>query len=319
MQYTKLEGIDKEISRLIYGCGNDVLRGTDPEAAAECLDAACEYGFCAFDSAYTYEASEKNIGKWMQKRGNRERIIIIDKGCNPGQAGFDEEMTPELILRQCNESLERLQSDYIDCYNLHRDDETKEIGPIVEVLNRLKEEGKIRRFGASNWKWTRIQEANLYAKTHGLEGLSVASPCYSMAVLKKDPWGGSVSIAGSENEAARTYFRENSIPVFAYSSLARGFLSGKYRTDGKKAITDCLWWGTIEEYYSKDNLERLRRGEKTAENKGCLVSQICLAWLLGQELEVFPIVGPTSIKHIAENAAALDVKLTEEEMKYLTM
>ena len=133
MQYTKLEGIDKEISRLIYGCGNNVLRGTDPEAATECLNAACEYGFCAFDSAYTYEASEKNIGKWMQKRGNRERIIIIDKGCNPGQAGFDEEMTPELILRQCNESLERLQSDYIDCYNLHRDDETKEIGPIVEV------------------------------------------------------------------------------------------------------------------------------------------------------------------------------------------
>ena len=80
MQYTKLEGIDKEISRLIYGCGNDVLRGTDPEAAAECLDAACEYGFCAFDSAYTYEASEKNIGKWMQKTrrlGSLDIILLI--------------------------------------------------------------------------------------------------------------------------------------------------------------------------------------------------------------------------------------------------
>lgn len=319
MQYARLWGIEKEMSRLIYGTGNDILRGKDTGAAIECLDAAFECGFRAFDSAYTYECAEENLGIWMQKRGNREQVIIIDKGCNPGQMGFLEEMSPELIIQQCNESLERLQCEYCDCYNLHRDDETKPVGPIVEVLNQLKSEGKIGRFGGSNWKWQRIQEANEYAQKHGLEGFSLASPCYSLAVLEKDPWGGSVSISGSNHADARRYFYENQIPVFAYSSLARGFLSGKYKSNGTIPIEKCLWWGTIEEYDSPDNRERLKRAEEVAKKRACLVSQVCLAWLLNQNLDVFPIVGPASVTHLLENAAAVDMQLTKEEIEYLDL
>lgn len=317
MKFEQLDGVKLPMSRLIYGTGNDVMRGKDVEAAIDCMDVAFENGFNAFDTAYTYELSENNIGHWMQRRGTREKVILIDKGCNPGQAGFNEEMTPELIIRQCNESLERLQTTYSDCYNLHRDDESKPVGPIVEALNFLKSEGKIRKFGGSNWKWTRIKEANEYAAAHGLEGFTISSPCYSYAVLNKDPWGGSITISGKQNADARAWLAENRIPVFAYSSLARGYLSGKYRTDGDKPIEECIWWGTVQEYHCPENVARLAKAERLAAERGCLVSQICLAWLLQQENLVFPIVGPASLRHIESNVKALEIRLTDEDLAYL--
>lgn len=317
MKYARIDGIEKNFSRLIYGTGNDVLRGKDPEKAIACLDAAFEIGFTAFDTAYSYELSEQNIGAWISRRNNREKIVLVDKGCNPGQHGFDDVMTPELIEQQCNESLERLQTSYSDCYNLHRDDDTKEVGPIIDVLNKLKEEGKIRKFGASNWKWYRIKEANEYAESHGLEGFTIASPCFNYAVMNGDPAGASVTISGARNSDARRYYLEHNIPIFSYSSLARGFLSGKYVTSGTVSAKDCLNPVTFEEYYYPENIDRLSHAEDIARRRGCLVSQVCLAWLLQQELNVFPIVGPASAKHIKDNSDALLITLTDEEFAYL--
>lgn len=317
MKYAKINGIDKNFSRLIYGCGNDTLRGRDPEKAMACLDTAFEIGFTAFDTAYSYELSENNIGTWISHRNNREKIILVDKGCNPGQHGFDDVMTPELIEWQCSESLERLKTSYVDCYNLHRDDDTRDVGPIIEVLNKLKEEGKIRKFGASNWKWQRIKEANKYAETHGLEGFTIASPCYNYAVMNSDPAGASVTISGKRNADARSYLLSQNIPVFAYSSLGRGFLSGRYVTTGDIPAKECLNPVSFEEYYYKENIQRLFYAENVAKKRGCLVSQVCLAWLLQQELNVFPIVGPASAKHIKDNADSLLITLTEDELAYL--
>ncbi len=319
MQYNSnvFEHDTKKYSRLVYGTGNNAIMGEDAGAAVACMDLAWENGFTIYDTAYSYGNAESNIGKWMTLRGHREEMILFDKGCNPGQKGSEDIMSPELIRRQNEESLERLQTDYVDFYVLHRDEPGYPVEKIMDVLNALKEEGKIRHFGVSNWSLERLQEANDYAGSHGLEGFSVYSPAYSLAELSGDPWGRSVTLSGKENEKARKWCQDNCMPVFPYSGLARGFLSGKFRTDGEKTIEECLWWAPIEEYDTKANRERLARAENMAREKSVTVSQVALAWLLQQPMIIYPIVSPSSEIHMKENIRALDVSLTKEECGWL--
>lgn len=304
MEYRQLLNIHKKASRIVYGAGNHIISGDDSDKAIECLDAAYESGFTVFDTAHIYGNSEKNLGLWLEKRNLYKDVILMDKGCNPGMIGSKEVMSPKLIREQVNMSLERLRTDYIDLYVLHRDDKEKEVGPIIEVLNELKEAGKIGIFGASNWTLDRFIEANEYATKHNLEGFSVSSPCYNMIELKKDPWGGSVHICGEHGKPYRKYLNEHKIPIICYSSLARGYLSGKYVTTGK-SIEESLPSAPIQEYHHPDNVAILSRIEAIAKEHGCLVSQIALAWLISQDM-VYPITSPSSKKHMEDTIKSFE-------------
>ena len=180
-------------------------------------------------------------------------------------------------------------------------------------------EGKIRSFGASNWHYTRIEQANEYAYSHNLSGFSFGSPAFSLAEVVGDPWGGSVHISGSDNADARVWFQKNRIPVFPYSSFARGFFSGKYRTDRDKDPSDVLPSWTCEEYACPDNIERLRRAEQLADEKGYTVGQINLAWILAQPILCCPIFSPSSVRHIEDNLKGMDIKLSEQECRWLNL
>ena len=110
--------------------------------------------------------SERAIGEWLQARGNRDRIVLLDKGAHPYWT--QPRVDPENISKDIAESLERLQTDYIDLYLLHRDDPGVPVRPIVECLNEHRAAGRIRAFGGSNWTTTRLEQANSYADEHGL-------------------------------------------------------------------------------------------------------------------------------------------------------
>ena len=317
MKYEPIDKIEKPLSRLVYGTGSSLVMGDYSAKVEECLDMAWEYGFRAFDTAYAYGNAESNFGRWMDKRGYREELVIVDKGCNPGQNGSTDVFSAQTIRGQMEESLERMRTDHTDLYILHRDDESKPVDEIVEVLNELASEGKVKVFGVSNWRMQRVIAANTYAKEHGLMPFSVVSPCYSLAEFVRDPWGGSVTISGEGGKAYREWLQANQMPVFNYSALARGFLSGKYRTTQTQPIEETLWWAPIEEYYCSQNVERLSRAEQLAAEKGCTVSQICLAWLFGQELNLFPIVSPTSESHIKDNVETFVIKLSDVELQFL--
>lgn len=318
MKYRPINGINKKASILVYGTGNNIVMGEDADAACECLDMAYEMGFTVFDTAYAYGNAEKNLGIWMARRGLRDKVIILDKGCNPGMKGSDDVMTPKLIREQVSESLDRLGTEYTDMYILHRDDIKKPVGDIVEVLNELRKEEKIICFGGSNWTYVRTAEANRYAKEHDLLGFTVASPCYNMIELKNDPWGGSVCISGRSKSNDRSWYKENNITVFPYSSLGRGFLSGKYNTQSGKNIRECLPEAPISEYYHPDNIAKLKKAEELAAKKKVTVSQIALAWLLSDELNVYPIVSPSKKSHMEDNIGSFEVELTEDERKWLS-
>lgn len=315
--YFKFNGIEKQASRLIYGTGIPLITGDDEEMAFSCFDRAWECGFRTYDTAHTYGNSEKYLGDWMAQRGNRDQVVLIDKGCNPGQAGFDETFSADTIRSQVRESQNRLQTDYFEFYLIHRDDETKPVDAIVEVLNELKAQGAIKYFGVSNWRQKRIQAANQYAAGHGLTGFSAISPGFSLAELANDPWGGSITLSGDQNSDFRSWLEENQIPVFNYSSLARGYLSGRYDPDGGKPIEECLHETPIREYDSPKNRDKLRRAFQLAREKNCSPTQICLAWVLRQKMNLFPIVSPSSLKHMEENMKAFEIPMSEQEIQWL--
>ena len=317
MKYRKIAGIDKPLSALTYGTPRSATGAQTRAEAFLSYDLAWEAGFRCFDTAHSYGVGEETLGLWLEDRHHRDEAVILDKGCNPGQNGSTDVMSAALIREQLTESLRRLRTDHVEMYVLHRDDATLPADEIIDELNRLKSEGKLLRFGASNWTLERILTANAYAARRGLEGFSVVSPAYSLAEYMHDPWGGSVALSGADAEPYREWLSENRMPVFCYSSLGRGYLSGKFSTHGDKPIEECIGKGAIMEYDAPGNRARLSRAEHLAAEKGVSVSQICLAWLIRQPFDIFPIVAPTSREHILDNVAALDIDLTNDECAWL--
>ncbi len=315
MEYVKMAGIPAELSRLVYGAASPV-GSEDREKAIDCLETAYDYGFRVFDTANGYGRCEENIGHWLARTGKRDQVVIFDKGLNPGQRGSTDVYSAETVRRQIALSLQRMQTDHVDFYVLHRDDPSKPVDEIVEVLNEEKARGRILRFGGSNWTLPRLKAANAYAEKHGLEGFTAVSPAYSLAVLEHDPWGGSVTASGDENAPYRAWILENGIPVFPYSSLARSFLSGKY-TAADPDLYEHLTFAPKNEYYSEANVGRLRRAEQMAAEKGVPLSAIALAWLLRDPMEIFPITSPSGAKHIEEALQCFSVGLTDEECAWL--
>lgn len=315
MEYINLKQLSVPVSRMIYGTGIKTLM--NGESADDILDRVLKEGVTTFDTARSYRQSETELGKWIQKRANRDKINVLTKGCNPQQTGL--KFTPESLRNELNQSLSALQLDYIDLYALHRDDTDVNVGVFIETLNEFKAEEKIHAFGASNWSYKRMEEANEYAYAHQLDGFSFGSPAFSLAEVVGDPWGGSVHISGKSNKDARAWFQKNKIPVFAYSSFARGFFSGKYRTNMEQDISEVLTSWTCEEYVCEENLERLRRAEKMALEKDATVGQINLAWILAQPFSICPIFSPSTTEHLLENLSGLEIKLTNQELQWLNL
>jgi len=301
---------------IVYGCASEpMIQGMDFK---DMLDYVYSLGINTFDTAENYGRSEEVLGKWL-KNQKREDIVILTKGCHPYER---DRVTPQDLRHDAMQSLERLQTDYIDLYALHRDDLNVEVGPIMEALNELCEKGYIREIGVSNWSHKRIEEANAYAKTHGLRSFAFSSPNYGLIDQVNDPWGGSagaLSISGKENDDARKWYRDNSMTVFSFSSLGRGFLSGKVKSDfSKEEVAAVLDEFAMKGYYSEDNMKRLARVEQMAKEYDCSVSEIAIAWLLNQkEFSVYPILGTTRKENIHKNLGALRIRLSEEEIEWL--
>ena len=223
-----------------------------------------------------------------------------------------------MIEQELEVSLKALQTDYIDIYLLHRDDPKTPVSEFIETLNEAKRAGKIRVFGASNWTHERLQEANDYAAAHGLEGFTCSSPNYGLARQICDPWGGGcVTISGPENEEARNWYTQNQMPVIAYSSLGRGFFSGKFKSfDYEKARTILDGPGQ-KGYLSEDNMRRLEAAEQIAVQTGLTVSQVAMQYILNSPMRVFAAVSTSGLARILENVDAAVQPMDPEDWKEL--
>ncbi len=318
MKYGKIPYTEKKVSRILYGMASDpFMEGQDHD---DLLDAVVEMGINTFDLARVYDGAEGVLGRWMEKRGNRDELVLLSKCAHPDLEADTKRLTERDIREDFRKSTEELCTDFLDIYLLHRDDPDVDPGEMVEIFNAMHEEGKIGAFGASNWTVERIAQANEYADKNGLIPFTVSSPNFGLAEQICDLWGGGcVSISGPSNQASREWYRRNGMPVIAYSSLGRGFFSGRVRSDEPDEAGRILDETAARGYVCEENFERLRRCEQLAAEKGCTVPQIAMAWIFRQGINGFAVVSTLSPERMKEDIDALDLELMEEEVHWLNL
>ncbi|MBS4729542.1 aldo/keto reductase [Mycobacterium sp. SM1] len=322
MDYQTVSGIDKPVSRIVVGTDR-LHRGRLPwppsrtrqQQAFSLLDRSFELGCNAFDTARIYWGSERMLGAWMRRRRNRDEVVVISKGCHPHLLSGHPRLTASELSHDLHASLKALGTEYIDLYLLHYDDPAARVEPIMERLNRHIDEGKIRAIGASNWSHQRICSANAFAAETGLKPFSASSVQFSLAEWARAPWRGAVTLGGSQQHWAREWYLSHRLPVFAWSSLARGFFSDHYDPSNPGANRVSRWCTT---YFGTDeNIQRLKRARMLAREHHVSVAQVALAYVLRHPLGVFAVVGCTSVEKVDDNVAALSLKLDDSTLRWL--
>lgn len=310
-----IPGLPLPVSSVFFGTAMPPVMTDGPEAGA-LLDSVLTNGVNAFDCARSYGLAEKALGRWIRERGVRDQVVILSKcgDIRNGQVAVNR----RVIREQLAQSLEALGTDCIDLYLLHRDDPGTPVEEFIETLNEARQAGMIRLFGVSNWTCERIAAANRYAKEKGLMGFSVSSPNYGLARQMKDLWGGGcVTISGPENEAARAWYRENQMPVIAYSSLGRGFFSGRFKAYDYENARGVLDAYARQGYLYEENMARLARAEKLAQEYGVSVPEIAMRYVFGSGMNVFAVVSTTSPERLQMNLRAAGQPLDARGIAYL--
>ena len=318
MLHVKIAGLERLTSAIGLGTATRAFTPQTYDHAAALLDRFVEAGGNCIDTAHVYGLgdSEKTLGRWFKESARRGEVILITKGCHPAfdpqnvfAKPWEPRLTPEALRKDLNESLERLQTDYVDLYLLHRDDEVAPVGPLIEALNQEQRRGRIRAFGASNWRVERISAANEYAAQHGLNGFVISSPGLSLARPVKMYYPGTLFA----DDATRAWHRTHQFPMLAWASLAAGFMSGKFKPDD--ASDDYV----TQVYYSEENFEHLRRAQELARRKNATSLQIGLAYVLNQGFPTVALVGPTTVTNLDETLGALNLEMNREEMDFLDL
>ncbi len=299
MRYGRIDGIDKDISRLLFGCDNQVSYGT----ASVKFDDWFERGGNAFDTAHAYGGGkpEQYLGQWIEARGVRDDVVILCKGAHPPFC------SPEAVTKQLLVSLDRLRTDTVELYIMHRDNPDVPVGEFVDVLDEHYRAGRIKVFGGSNWTIERFEEANEYARKNGKQCLSVLNNNFSLAEMVKPVWGGCLH---ASDDASRKWLTDNQVPNFAWSSQARGYFL-------PESLRMRLGKSNFESWDSPGNQGRRARAEELAKRYGVSTINIAAAYVLCQPFPSYALIGPRDVHETATTLPALDVELTPEEVTWL--
>ena len=301
MKFGTVAGIDKPVSRLVLGTmvEGSINRLTHGLAL---FDDFLERGGNCFDTALVY-GSEPIVGHWINTRGVRDDIILIGKGAHTPFC------TPEDLTRQLLESLDKLQTDHVDMYMMHRDNLDIPASEFIDVLNEHKQAGRMRAFGGSNWSVARVEEANAYAASRKLTGFAGVSNNFSLARMVSEVWDGCVS---ASDAASRAWLTQHQLPIFAWSSQARGFFSrGDRSFTADTELVRC--------WYSDDNFQRLERARELAKQKNTTPINIALAYVLCQPFPIFTLIGPQVLSETRTSFPGLDIELSPQELRWLNL
>lgn len=307
MKYGQVDGVTKKVSRI--GLGSVMFDTDRPSFSNSLLDSFIEQGGNCIDTAWVYRkgAAEKAVGTWIEDRGAREEIVLIGKGAATARC------TPEMVTTQLLESLERLRTSYVDLYLMHRDNVEVPVGEFVECLNEQYRAGRVRAFGGSNWTTKRLEQANAYAASHGLVGFAASSPNFSLAVWNEPRW---IDCLSACDRASREWYVRTKTPLFAWSSQAAGFFSGRYsEADFENPAAKEM----AKVWFNEGNFRRLQRSRELAERKGVTPNQVALAYVLCESPKTFALIGPERIEELRESIGALKLRLSQSERRWLNL
>ena len=297
-----------EVHPLCLG-GNVFGWTADEETSFAVLDAYAAARGNFIDTADVYSAwvpghqggeSEAILGRWMADRGNRDEIIIATK---VGMLG-DEGLSAEAIAKAADASLHRLQTDRIDLYYAHKDDEGTPLEETLGALDALVQAGKVRHIAASNYSAARLAEALVVSDREGLARYVALQPHYNL-VERGEYEGELQDLCASEGIGCVPYF-----------SLAKGFLTGKYRPEG--AAVDSPRAEGAAAYLDARGLAVLDALDAIAAEHQVPVAAVSLAWLEAQDTVVSPIASGRSVAQLQDLLAVADLELTAEELARLT-
>ncbi|KRF18468.1 aldo/keto reductase [Paenibacillus sp. Soil787] len=307
MKHIQIKGLDKPVSKLIMG--SDFFRLDNRQEVSDILGHYLSIGGNTIDTAFIYcgGQSEQAIGIWLDEMGNRDDINIFTKGAHHDASG--SRVNAEAIRSDLFTSLERLRTDHVDLYALHRDDPATPVGVILEALNEHVEAGRIRAFGGSNWTHERLQEAADYAEQHGLIGFSFSSPNLSLAKANEPFWAGCVST----DEGALRWHEAKQFPLLSWSSQARGFFTGRFTPENRDNAD------LVRVFYSDENWTRLRRAQQLAQEKGVSAIQIALAYVLSQPFPACALIGPRSEAEMLSCRDGAQLVLSPQELAWLDL
>ncbi len=307
MQTRRLGRTDLSIAPLVLG-GNVFGWTADKKASFAVLDRFAAAGLSAIDTADAYSTwvpgnqggeSETIIGEWMKARGNRGRIIVITKVGSPMGKG-KEGLKPGYIAEAAEASLKRLKTDVIDLYLSHWPDMATPFEETLGAYQRLIEQGKIRWCGASNLNVAMLEAALAAAKAKGLPRYEVLQPEYNLADRE-----------GFERGLADLCAREE-IGAITYFSLAKGFLSGKYRSDAD--LSKSPRGEAVKAYLNPRGFRILGALEAVAARHKAKPAEVALAWIMARPAVTAPIASATSIEQVDSLIRATALKLTAADM-----
>lgn len=287
MEYKKL--CDMNLSNIILGTEGYGER-IDKKSAFELMDFYISQGGNVIDTArlYCQGKSEEVVGEFI--KGKRDKLFISTKCGYPLtlQDLSHIRLSSEEIESDVELSLKALDIDYIDILWLHRDDEEKAVGPIIDTLNTLRNEGKIRYFGASNWSYDRITEANSYANETGQIGFCASQALYNMAT-RNGEWDFKLAYIDDDKEK----YDNDTIPVFAFSSQAKGFFEKYAKNELSPKAKD--------RYLNDKSIKTFNIIKERAEKENSTISYVALKMLQEKSnFDVFPIVGPSRLSQLKD-------------------
>ncbi|MBR6872787.1 MAG: aldo/keto reductase [Ruminococcus sp.] len=304
-----------ELPCLTYGTANFETQDND-EFYFSLLDRYVELGGTCIDTARVYcewlengkDASESVVGRWMKSRGNRAKIILSTKGGHPDVNDMSKSrLDRDSLNYDLERSLECLQTDYIDIYFLHRDDDQIPVSEIMPVLAEFVQSGKVRFIGASNWTTARIEQANKWAEQHNTEPFRVSQINYSLAHSSTDTFGDPTLVC--MNMWEYNWYRKHQMPVMAFSPQAKGFFARFAKGDATVPVDG--------QFTSTANLARLARVKKISEETGVPPAVVPLGYLNSQQFFVSSVFAASKLWHLDEDMAAQDLRYDPKTAAFL--
>lgn len=309
MEKRKIKNTDLTIAPINFG-GNVFGWTLDEKQSFDILDRFAEAGFNFIDTADTYSwwvngkggQSEEIIGKWMKSRANRNDIVLATKvGSETKEHGYD--ISKKHILKSVDESLQRLQTDHIDLYYTHFDDNTTPVEETLSAYDEIIKAGKVRYIAASNLSPERLKASFEAAEKNNLPKYVALQPHYNL--MERE---------GFEQNYA-PLAEQFDLSVFPYWSLAAGFLTGKYRDEAD--LSKSARGEGVRKYLNTKGLEVLKALDQVSAKHNTTQGTVSLAWLLSNPLITAPIVSATSASQLETVFNAPKLILDQEDIELL--
>ncbi len=321
MQYVNVKGLTTAVSDISFGTATTTLE--DEAKIHDMLDYYVSIGGNYIDTARFYgrgsgiQHTEEVLGRWLAKNDNRSKVVIESKCCNPymdhNLVMFEEipRVGRSYMYDDILFSRDKLGVDCIDIYLTHRDNPKVPVSEIMDTFEEFLRRGWIKAYGMSNWRFERIVEAYEYCEKMAYQGPSVVSPFFSLVKLER-PWY--YRIPPFNEDSLPWYEEHQDVLIAAWSAQGRGFFGGYPQFEPDKADA-----ATRMAVLTPTNFARKERVLQLAEKKGIRPSQISLLYVLSQKAKVSAVIGPRSKQDIDNVLKAVDQRLTQEEVDFLTL